>query len=667
MSKLSIARSRQHKSSSEESVEAAKITIGSLILTERESASKNTNRQNKLTDEKQTGLKIILINKFGLYYEGNLNFKSLFSYTMDEYGTTYCMAMFLVTLAVLWNVYMVPLRWAFVYGTVLPTDFTREIGRIPNSIVYFIIDLFADSVYILDILFIQSHKQYVSKKQGVKVTDIKKTFWFYLHSNGFVLDVVSILVPWVAELQYFVTGRYHPIFRLTRYLKLHRCHQFLQLIQQKLHYAQVFRQLRVLFQLLIIAHTLGCIFFLYYITQGENTGGIFVGFVIVETQGLHPLLFSFYWGFVLITNIHNQARPDNSGQYVFMIICHFIGSLHMAYVFAVFVSSLRVGNWHRTSFRLKAERARCVFTLFRDKIDVNRLRKSITNYFEYGHENQIELLENEILNYFPRKMRINLAKECYLKTLRQVYLFKGLSQSFFLRLLLTFENRVYLPNEIIYRKGDIGNELFIITKGSVNLVESCRNVGTLKQGQLFGYHELFPQLPSERFRDCDAKTDVFTHVLVFHKRIIDTILDQLKTDKKIIHRTVLDMDKVFRSQRLRAFQIFDPNLRETVSEKMMARLSHLFQKLQIIQSIYSQIHTTDYNSDYSDSHTEENSCILPKVHIFVNDFTDVMDHSTDSAMSRNGLLCVSPRQQINHVDTNKVNMFKKRRQHSITN
>ena len=314
--------SKDHQSSGEESIEPTKISIRNLILTEPASANKNIYPHYKQTNEELTRIKLIFIDKFGLYYEDNLSLKTLFSYTIDDYGATYFISMSLVTLAVLWNVYMIPLRWAFVYGTVLPTGgFTRHIERISNSSIYFIIDLFADFVYVFDILLIQSHKQYVSKRQGVKVTDVKKTFWFYFHSSGFVLDVISILVPWLAELQFFATGRYHPIFRITRYFKLHRFHQFLQLVKQKLHHAQVFRQFRVLFQMLIIAHTLGCIFFLYFITQGEKTGGIFAGFAIVEKQELHPLVFSFYWGFVLITNIHNQARPNDIGQYVFMIIC----------------------------------------------------------------------------------------------------------------------------------------------------------------------------------------------------------------------------------------------------------------------------------------------------------------------------------------------------------
>ncbi|KAI6653239.1 Cyclic nucleotide-gated cation beta-1 isoform X1 [Oopsacas minuta] len=592
----------------QDSFDQTNTTVVNLIIENQDSSNYHNYR---LKNTEYTGVKLLLINRFGLYYDGDFKFKTLLSYTIDEYGTTYFIAMFLVTVACLWNAYMIPLRWAFIYGTIIPSgNFSSKIERIPNSDIFYILDLIADTIYIFDIFLIQSHKQYISKGQGVKMRDIKNTVCYYLHSNGFYLDVISIFVPWLPELQYFATKRYHPIFRLTRYLKFHRFHQFLMLIQHRLQYAQMFRQIRVLFQILIITHTLGCVFFLYYVTQGQRTDGIFAGFIAVETQDLHPLIFSFYWGFVIITNIHNQARPSNEGQYIFMIICHFIGSLHMAYVFAVFVSSLRVGNWHRTSFRLKAQRARCVFTLFKGKIEATKIRKTVTDYYEYGQENHVELLENEVLNYFPKKIRTNLAEECYLKILKRVYLFKNLSQSFFLRLLQSFENRIYLPNELVYKKDDIGNELFIITKGKVYLIESGRNIGTLIRGQLFGYHELFPQMPSERFRSCNAKTEGFTHLLVFHKRTIDRILDQFPKDSIAIHKTVLNMDKVFKGERMRAFPKFGMEL--TVTDRITHKLIKIFRKLHAINNIYIQINTRD-ESVSSDSETEIYSRKIPNI------------------------------------------------------
>ena len=587
---------------SEESIDQIKTTLGNLILEDLESVKniRNVYRQYKLLETEKTGIKLFLIDRIGLYFEGNLKLTTFLSYTIDDYGLTYFLAMCLVTLAFLWNVYMIPLRWAFLHGTLIPTgNFTHTVNRIPNSPLYYAVDIIADLIYVLDIILVQSHKQYVSHAQGVKITDVKQTIKFYLRSYGFYLDVVSTIFPWVQEFQYFATNRYHPIFRLTRYLKFHRFNQLLLLIQQKLHYAQAFRQFRVLLQILIIAHTLGCVFFLYYIIQGERTDGIFAGFVVVESSSLHPLIFTFYWGFVIITNIHNQARPSESGQFIFMIVCHFIGSLHMAYVFAVFVSSLRVGNWHRNLFRVRSERARFVFTLYKDKSEVSQLRDEVTDYFEYGYENHIELHENTILNYFPQKLRINLAEECYNKILKKVYLFKGLSQSFFIRLLLLFENRVYLPREIVYRKGDIGNELFIITKGSVNLVEKGQNVGTLRQGQLFGYHEVFAEISRERFRAGNAETVGFTHLLVFHKRTIDRILDQLPKDERIIRKTVSEMDKVFRVQRMRAFQTIGPRFVETPRDATIKRLIKVFQRIQAASYIYRQLATEEESSEES--------------------------------------------------------------------
>ena len=607
---------QKHQFTSEESIDQTKANVGNLILEDLESVKniRNVYNQYKLLETEKTRFKLFLVDRLGLYYEGDLKLTTFLSYTIDDYGLTYFIAMFIVTLAFLWNVYVIPLRWAFIHGTLIPTgNFTQTINRIPNSPFYYAIDIFADLIYIFDIIFIQSHKQYISHSQGVKVTDIKQTVKFYVCSYGFYLDFVSIIFPWVQELNYFVTRVYHPIFRITRYLKFHRFNQLLLLIQQKLHYAQAFRQFRVLFQILIIAHTLGCVFFLYYVLQGQRTDGIFTGFVVVEQSSLHPLLFTFYWGFVIITNIHNQARPNESDQFIFMIVCHFIGSLHMAYVFAVFVSSLRVGNWHRNLFKVKSERARWVFTIYKEKSEVSQLRDAVTDYFEYGYENHIELHENTILNYFPSKLRINLAEECYNKILKKVYLFKGLSQSFFIRLLLVFENRVYLPREVLYRKGDIGNELFIITKGSVNLVENGRNVGTLRQGQLFGYHEIFTEVSNERFRRDNAESVGFTHLLVFHKRTLYKILDELPKDNIIIRKTVNDIDKVFKLQRMRAFHSSGPKFGVTRRELIIKRLIKVFHRLQTAECIYRLLKTEEESSDESICENYSNTNLVSQV------------------------------------------------------
>ena len=564
----------------------------------------------KLYGKKESRIKTFIIEKLGVYYVGNIRCNTLLSYTIDEYGLAYLIAMFLVSLAFIWNVYTIPLRWAFVGGTLLPTgNLTNTINIIPNSPLYYIVDLLADTIYVLDIVLIQSRTQYISHSQGVKITSVKMTAWNYFCSWEFYFDLFSIIFPWVPELQYFGTGMYHSLFRITRYLKFKRFNKFLLLVQRKLHYAQLFRQLRVLFQIILIAHTLGCVFFLYYILQGQKKNGIFAGFLVVENEDLHPLMFSFYWGFVIITNIHNQPRPTEDGQYIFMVICHLIGSLHMAYVFAVFVSSLRVGNWHRNAFRIKAERSRSVFTLFKEKDEITKTRGAITDYYDYGYANHIELLENAILNYFPRRMRINLAQECYFKTLKKVYLFKGLSDSFFIHLLLKFENRVYLPKEDVYRIGDIGNELFIITKGQIKLIEGEKSVGSLKPGQIFGYRELFATTPSERFRSITAQTLGFTHLLVFHKRLIDTILDQLPKDNIIIRKTVRDMAKVFKIQRMRTLPLLKTNLHpESPKERAIIKLKNVMQVIQVLIYIFHHIPKAE-SSDETSSGDETTSLL----------------------------------------------------------
>ena len=204
-----------HQLTSEESIDQFRASLGNLILEDSESVTnvRNVYRQYKLLENEKTGMKLFLIDRLGLYYEGNFKFKSFLSYTLDDYGLTYFIAMFMVTIAFLWNVYMIPFRWAFVHGTIIPTNnFTVTQNRIPNSPLYYLGDILADTIYIFDIILIQSHKQYTSHAQGVKITDIKQTIKFYISSYGFYLDVAAIIFPLATGIAVFCYKPVSPYF-----------------------------------------------------------------------------------------------------------------------------------------------------------------------------------------------------------------------------------------------------------------------------------------------------------------------------------------------------------------------------------------------------------------------------------------------------------------------
>lgn len=81
-------------------------------------------------------------------------------------GLLYVLWLFFVALAWNWNVWMIPVRWAFKFGT------SGE-----DCYMYLIADYLCDSIYILDMLLFQPRLQFI---QG---GDIVVRVWRYYHAS----------------------------------------------------------------------------------------------------------------------------------------------------------------------------------------------------------------------------------------------------------------------------------------------------------------------------------------------------------------------------------------------------------------------------------------------------------------------------------------------------
>lgn len=416
-----------------------------------------------------------------------------FNYTIKEHSPLYVIMMIMVHTAVLYNLYFIPLRWAFISLSLFPPNkynITRHVVW-GNSVYFSAFDILADFIYFLDIVLLQSHIQYTSDVSGEVIKDFKSTAKRYFTSKGFIFDVISLIYPLINEIFFFIICREncvryeccdntitlklvfcciltHPLFRILRLLKLIKTYQLIEIIERKISWTQTFRIARALIQLLLHGHFLGCFFFIFFLEQNGSYEGIFQGFGNNGDVTNNPVIFSFYWGFLLATNIHNQPRPSSSVQYIWMVTCHMIGALHMAYLFAVFVSAFKIMNWHKNQFIIQSARSKRIFEIY--PLLAGTKKHKVTEYYEYGFENHDELFENIVISYFPINMRLNLLTSNYGSVLRNCEIFKDMSDGFLRQIMLLMENRFFLPGEFIYQKNIQANEMYIVTKGLVSLI-----------------------------------------------------------------------------------------------------------------------------------------------------------------------------------------------------
>ena len=527
------------------SIESSQLLLGPQATVDVDVDSEDPDEDNVQSSQKWftqrnnhnlKGKQKFIETTLGIHFQRPNTFKSILKYTLDEHGQLYFWFMLVVSFAIIYNFITIPMRVAYANVVLSPNKTVSNNNPIllEDNLSFYLLDILADLIYLADILCCQSRLQFVSTADGYRVGNFKESLKRYLKTFGFWIDVISIVFPFIDFVKYFFTSDYH-FFRLLRLLKIWRLLQFGSIIERKFSFAQIFRQFKALLQVVLLSNLTGCAFYLFYRFQGNESNGIFSNFAAIETEfQTHPILFSFYWGFVMITNIHNQGRPSNSSQYIFMIIIHFVAALNMAYLYAVFVSSLRIKNWQRNQFLVKSQRAKQIFRISKLPSNDASFAKA-EDYFEYGYDNRIDVLEETILTYFPRKLGLNVYKESYYAIITKPEIFKKMSQSFFHYLIPRMDHRYFLPGEYIYQYNDVAKEMFIITKGGVKILEQLGSQDQIfpteiQKGESFGFKELFAD-EDERRRTGDAITLGFVHCIVILRRDLDIITKTYLSEK----------------------------------------------------------------------------------------------------------------------------------------
>ena len=92
-------------------------------------------------------------------------------------------------------------------------------------------------------------------------------------------------------------------------------------------------------------------------------------------------------------------------------------------------------------------------------------------------------------------------------------------------------------DEIIFKEGDDGNEIFIILSGSATVKKANTTLATLKKGDLFG--ELV--LLNENLRTADIVANEHTDILVL---TYDNIFGLFKTNPSIFSLLILNLARI---------------------------------------------------------------------------------------------------------------------------
>jgi hypothetical protein len=217
---------------------------------------------------------------------------------------------------------------------------------------------------------------------------------------------------------------------------------------------------------------------------------------------------------------YGDITPETNPETLFTLLVMVMGVSMYAYV---------IGDVSTLIANIDARQ-----TLFRQKMDAvnqymayhdlphelrQRVRRSCEYYWSCNHGMGVTGLLNDVSPPLRTEIALYLNRDI----IEKVPLFKGCSIAFIESLVTRLHAQVIGPEEFICRKGDVGQEMYFISKGAVAILDEDDQesvVSTLAEGSYFGEVAL---LYTER-RTATVKALTYCHLFVLSKTDLDELL-----------------------------------------------------------------------------------------------------------------------------------------------
>uniref|UniRef100_A0A3B3U2Y6 Cyclic nucleotide gated channel subunit beta 1b n=2 Tax=Poecilia latipinna TaxID=48699 RepID=A0A3B3U2Y6_9TELE len=428
----------------------------------------------------------------------------------------YVLWMFLVSAAWNWNVWLIPVRWAFPYQT-------------PQNAPYWLLaDYTCDLIYILDIAVFQPRLQFVSG--GDIVCDKKEMRKNYMKTKRFKFDVAS-LAP--LELLYFKTG-INPLLRLPRLLKINSFFEFNERLEAILTKAYIYRVIRTTTYLLYCLHCNACLY---------HWASSYIG--LGATQWVYngvgnSYIRCYYFAVKTLITIGGLPDPTSLFEIVFQLINYFVG----VFAFSIMIGQMRdvvgAATAAQTYYRTCMDNTIKYMTSYRIPKDV---QNRVKTWYNYTWQSQGMLDEQELLTQLPDKMRLDIAVDVNYSIVSKVPLFQGCDRQMIFDMLKSLRSVVYLPGDYVCKKGEVGREMYIIKAGEVQVVggpDERTVFATLRAGSVFGEISLLAVGGVNR-RTANVISHGFANLFILDKKDLNEILVHYPESKKLLRKKARKM------------------------------------------------------------------------------------------------------------------------------
>lgn len=236
----------------------------------------------------------------------------------------------------------------------------------------------------------------------------------------------------------------------------------------------------------VVLHFLACVWYLIPFIGGfpSDSWPVREGIVGVGVGSTYVL--SLYWVVTAATTVgFGDVTPQNNEEYVFSIFVMLIGASLFAYVIATGASLISSLNLSKVAFWSRVD---TVESYLRSRSVEASLSDEVRRYYEYLWDRHRGVSERSLLSDLPSPLRLRVMSELMGDLLPQVPLFRYSTPALRDELMLSLTPIITQPGGYLAMHGGIGDGIYFIADGSVEVVSSDEQTvhATLGAGEYFG-------------------------------------------------------------------------------------------------------------------------------------------------------------------------------------
>ena len=297
------------------------------------------------------------------------------------------------------------------------------------------------------------------------------------------------------------------------------------------------RTIRMTFLSLLAWHWIACIWTALAAADGQSwfkrlqqSGDRDVG----DGAPSDVYIWSAYWTMTMLStvgfgDIYVVSLPEAGIMMVIIFFSILLYSGLIANTSTFFLSSDSTWNQHRQ----RVETAKAYMHLHRFP---QSLQYRVLNYLEYLWGTTKGLDEADIVSRLPDTLQRSISLFTNDQIIKATPLFKDATAEVSAFVVRMLQLRVYVPGDVLFRRGDESHELYIMQRGLVEVLGVTATGGSVFLGPSMYFGELGAVLGRKRSHTVRAYThchvhslsrDALNHLLIMHPECIDNLMEAM--------------------------------------------------------------------------------------------------------------------------------------------